>query len=81
MADGGHFGFMQINNKQNVFFCGSPSNIDNRSETDVHAKFDACITFVTIILLSNWTILCNLYLAMGPTSEIVQLLSGEYFIS
>ena len=42
--------------KTECSFQGSTSNIDNRSETIVHAKFDACITFVTIILLSNWTI-------------------------
>ena len=44
MADDGHFGFMQINNKRNVFFGGSHSNIDNRLKKVAHAKFDACIT-------------------------------------
>ena len=48
------FWIYRNNNKRNLFFCCPPSNIDNRSETVFHAKCDASITFVTIILLSNW---------------------------
>ena len=48
MADGGHFGFMQIKNKRNVFFSGSPSNIDNKSETVVNAKFDAGLLLINM---------------------------------
>ena len=53
MADGGHFKIMQISRECNAIFGDSPSDIDNRSKTVVHAKFDAYITYVTIISLSN----------------------------
>ena len=64
-------------NKQQiaVIFCGSPSNIDNRSVMVVHAKFDARITHVTIISLSNWIIPLRCQM-VHPLQLIVMFLYG-----
>ena len=56
-----HFGCMQINNQWNgVFSGGTPSNIDNKSETVIHAN-SGVISFKVMTHHSPWRSLgCHL---------------------